>query len=85
MFSFSNAFHNEDVSEFISRIKNILRLDSFQPIFCESKIDVLYFSATYIDGILITAATRGDGFIGEDITENIKTIITGLGITQFTK
>jgi NAD-dependent DNA ligase len=74
MFSLSNAFDNEDVLEFISRIKNILLLDSFKPIFCESKIDVLYFSATYMDGILTTAATRGDGFIGEDITENIKTI-----------
>ncbi|WP_341762085.1 NAD-dependent DNA ligase LigA [Candidatus Tisiphia endosymbiont of Thecophora atra] len=74
MFSLSNAFDNEDVSEFINRIKNFLRLDSFQPIFCEPKIDGLSFSATYKNGILTTAATRGDGFIGEDITENIKTI-----------
>ncbi len=74
MFSLSNAFDNEDVSEFISRIKYFLRLDSFQPIFCEPKIDGLSFSAIYQDGILTTVATRGDGFIGEDITENIKTI-----------
>ncbi|MFU7502975.1 MAG: NAD-dependent DNA ligase LigA [Candidatus Tisiphia sp.] len=74
MFSLSNAFDNEDVSEFINRIKNFLRLDSFQPIFCEPKIDGLSFSATYKNGILTAAATRGDGFIGEDITENIKTI-----------
>lgn len=74
MFSLSNAFDNEDVSEFINRIKNFLRLDSFQPIFCEPKIDGLSFSATYKNGILTTAATRGDGFIGEDITENVKTI-----------
>ncbi|UCM85788.1 MAG: NAD-dependent DNA ligase LigA [Rickettsia endosymbiont of Culicoides impunctatus] len=74
MFSLSNAFDNEDISEFINRIKNFLRLDSFPPIFCEPKIDGLSFSATYEDGILTKAATRGDGFIGEDITENIKTI-----------
>lgn len=74
MFSLSNAFDNEDVSEFINRIKNFLRLNSFQPIFCEPKIDGLSFSATYKNGILTAAATRGDGFIGEDITENIKTI-----------
>ncbi|BFD45900.1 MAG: NAD-dependent DNA ligase LigA [Rickettsia endosymbiont of Sergentomyia squamirostris] len=74
MFSLSNAFDSEDVSEFINRIKNFLRLDSFQPIFCEPKIDGLSFSATYKNGILTAAATRGDGFIGEDITENIKTI-----------
>jgi DNA ligase (NAD+) len=65
MFSLSNAFDNEDVSECISRIKNILRLDSFQPIFCQSKIDVLYFSATCMDGILTTAATRGDYLLGK--------------------
>ncbi|WP_341756244.1 NAD-dependent DNA ligase LigA [Candidatus Tisiphia endosymbiont of Nemotelus nigrinus] len=74
MFSLSNAFDAEDVSEFINRIKNFLRLDSFPPIFCEPKIDGLSFSATYEDGVLTKAATRGDGFIGEDITENIKTI-----------
>ena len=52
MFSLSNAFDGADVSEFINRIKNFLRHDSFQPIFCEPKIDGVSFSATYEDGIL---------------------------------
>jgi len=74
MLSLSNVFDEEDVKDFIDRIKNFLRLDQFSPIFCEPKIDGLSFAATYKNGILITAATRGDGYIGEDITANIKTI-----------
>ncbi|HJD55414.1 MAG TPA: NAD-dependent DNA ligase LigA [Rickettsia endosymbiont of Pyrocoelia pectoralis] len=74
MLSLSNAFDEQDVTDFIDRIKNFLRLDEFVPIFCEPKIDGLSFAATYKNGILITGATRGDGYIGEDITANIKTI-----------
>ncbi|MCC8417184.1 MAG: NAD-dependent DNA ligase LigA [Rickettsia endosymbiont of Bryobia graminum] len=74
MLSLSNAFDNQDLVDFIDRIKNFLRLDDFQPIFCEPKIDGLSFSAIYEDGILKVASTRGDGYIGENITENIKTI-----------
>ncbi|MCC8376979.1 MAG: NAD-dependent DNA ligase LigA [Rickettsia endosymbiont of Graphium doson] len=74
MLSLSNVFDEEDVRDFIDRIKNFLRLDDFSPIFCEPKIDGLSFAATYKNGILTTGATRGDGYIGEDITANIKTI-----------
>ncbi|WP_341791611.1 NAD-dependent DNA ligase LigA [Rickettsia endosymbiont of Gonocerus acuteangulatus] len=74
MLSLSNVFDEEDVRDFIDRIKNFLRLDKFSPIFCEPKIDGLSFAATYKNGILTTGATRGDGYIGEDITANIKTI-----------
>lgn len=74
MLSLSNAFDEEDVRDFLDRIKNFLRLNSFSPIFCEPKIDGLSFAATYKNGILVTAATRGDGYIGEDVTANIKTI-----------
>ncbi|MCC8406432.1 MAG: NAD-dependent DNA ligase LigA [Rickettsia endosymbiont of Sceptobius lativentris] len=74
MLSLSNAFDEQDVRDFVDRIKNFLRLDEFAPIFCEPKIDGLSFSAIYKNGLLITGATRGDGYVGEDITANIKTI-----------
>lgn len=74
MLSLSNAFDHEDAKEFIERIKNFLRLEDFPPIFCEPKIDGLSFSAIYENGVLKVASTRGDGFTGENITENIKTI-----------
>jgi len=74
MLSLANAFDMEDVKDFIERIKNFLRLDKFEPIFCEPKIDGLSFSVFYEQGVLQVAATRGDGFVGEDITANIKTI-----------
>lgn len=74
MLSLGNAFNMEDVEDFIYRIKSFLRLDKFEEIFCEPKIDGLSFSVIYDQGFLKTAATRGDGFVGEDITANIKTI-----------
>lgn len=74
MLSLSNVFDEQDVKDFVDRIKNFLRLNDVSPIFCEPKIDGLSFAATYKNGILVTAATRGDGYVGEDITANIKTI-----------
>ena len=74
MLSLSNAFDEQDVRDFVDRIKNFLRLNEFAPIFCEPKIDGLSFSAVYKNGVLTTGATRGDGYVGEDITTNIKTI-----------
>ncbi|MFV9922188.1 MAG: NAD-dependent DNA ligase LigA, partial [Rickettsia conorii subsp. raoultii] len=74
MLSLSNAFDEQDVRDFVDRIKNFLRLNEFAPIFCEPKIDGLSFSAVYKNGVLTTGATRGDGYVGEDITANIKTI-----------
>ncbi len=74
MLSLGNSFSQEDVEEFIERIKRFLSIDYFPDIFSEPKIDGVSFSATYEHGSLTLGATRGDGYIGENITENIKTI-----------
>lgn len=74
MLSLSNSFTFDDIEDFIDRIKNFLRLSNFAPIFCEPKIDGLSFSALYEKGKLILGATRGDGYVGEDITNNLRTI-----------
>ena len=74
MLSLNNAFSEEDLKDFIERIQKFLNISNF-PKFClEPKIDGLSFSALYENGVLKYAATRGDGEVGEDITENIKTI-----------
>jgi DNA ligase (NAD+) len=74
MLSLGNCFSEEDLIDFIDRIKRFLSTKQFPQIFCEPKIDGVSFSVTYENGILTTGATRGDGYIGENITQNIKTI-----------
>jgi DNA ligase (NAD+) len=76
MMSLSNCFSLEDVEEFLKRTNRFLGLPLNNKIefFCESKIDGLSFNAFYKKGKLLHAITRGNGYEGEDITENIKTI-----------
>lgn len=74
MLSLDNAFSDEDINNFIQKIYNFLNTNSFPELCAELKIDGVSFSATYEFGKLSLAGTRGNGIIGENITENIKTI-----------
>mgnify|MGYP003974701499 FL=1 len=74
MFSLANVFNEEELYEFFNRINKRLIENSQYEIFCEPKMDGAAISLIYIDGILRTGATRGDGLKGEDVTSNIKTI-----------
>ncbi len=76
MLSLANAFADEDVAEFVERIRRFLRLPAEEPLAftAEPKIDGLSLSLRYQHGELVRAATRGDGFEGEEVTANVKTI-----------
>ena len=73
MMSLSNVFNEDEIKLFDERIK---KEDINPEYICELKIDGLSVSLKYKKGVLVSAATRGDGIIGEDITHNAKTIKT---------
>src|SRR4030088_915879 len=76
MLSLDNAFAETDVLDFVGRLRRFLRLgeDDKIPFRAEPKIDGLSMSLRYEGGELVTAATRGDGTVGEDVTANIRTL-----------
>jgi DNA ligase (NAD+) len=67
MWSLDNAFNKEDLDAWAKRVGS-------QKFLCELKIDGLAINLRYINGKLVSAATRGDGVVGEDVTNNVKTI-----------
>ena len=76
MLSLANAFNEDDLKDFLLRIKKFLKYEEDKKIdyICEPKIDGLSINLLYINGFLEKACTRGDGYIGENVTKNIKTI-----------
>ena len=76
MLSLDNAFGPEDIRDFVDSVRRFLRLDENTPLemTAEPKIDGLSISLRYERGELMTAATRGDGTTGENVTANVRTI-----------
>lgn len=73
MYSLDNAFDEKGIIAFDTRVKNGLGVTDVEYV-CEPKIDGVAINLCYEKGVLVWAATRGDGVIGEDVTHNIKTI-----------
>lgn len=74
MTSLSDAFSREEVVAWLERVRRLLPDDEALEFVAEPKIDGLAVALTYEDGVLTRGATRGDGFVGEDITANVRTI-----------
>ncbi len=73
MLSLSNTYSEEDIRDFDRRVKSLLPRQPFRYV-CELKFDGVSLSLKYVDGVLTSGATRGDGMQGDNITSNVRTI-----------
>ena len=77
MISLNDAFSSQDLEDWLTRLKNYLSKDaplSINSFYCDPKMDGLAVELVYDDGAFIQGSTRGDGEVGEDITQNLRTI-----------
>ena len=77
MISFNDAFSREDMEDWLERMQNYLGRKvkyTDKTFYCELKIDGLAIELIYENGVLVRGSTRGDGLIGEDVTQNLKTV-----------
>jgi DNA ligase (NAD+) len=74
MLSLANAFEEEEVKEFDARVKRFLQFTGDMEYCVELKMDGVAVELIYEGGHFITGATRGDGFVGEDVTQNLRTV-----------
>jgi DNA ligase (NAD+) len=87
MLSLDNAFSDDELADFDRRVRELLGIETVDYA-AEPKLDGLAVSMLYRDGVLVRAATRGDGSTGEDVTQNVRTIagvplkLAGSGIPQ---
>jgi DNA ligase (NAD+) len=72
MLSLNDVFSKEELQAWEKRVKKLLPADVSVNYFCELKLDGLSVSLIYQDGKFVNGSTRGDGFIGEDITQNLR-------------
>ncbi len=73
MISLANAFNDEEFMAWHKRVSNLLERNQFDMV-CELKYDGLAVALTYQDGFFVQGATRGNGLVGEDVTQNLRTI-----------
>ena len=73
MLSLEDAFSREEMNAWLTRIQKLAPHDTFD-FFAEIKMDGLAVSLEYQDGVFVRGSTRGDGFVGEDVTHNLRTI-----------
>ncbi len=74
MLSFNDAFSEEDMRNWWARAGNYLKSAPKSDFYCELKIDGLAVELVYENGVFVRGSTRGDGLVGEDVTQNLKTI-----------